>query len=688
MHEWPESRIVLDRIAQMTRLRRAQAMTQGAAMGLVVAAAVVTGTLLSGADVTMAAATAAVIVAAAVALALWRFDRSAAASAAALESRAPECRNLVVTAVALLDDRRHTPLHICRVVLQDAARIAQRLDPGRLFPWSPVLTRLAGAALLCVAAFLVRVPAVERLLPDLSTAASTAPVVADVRVTVTPPAYAGLPAESVVNPERITLLAGSRIALEIDGSAAVMTVDTGNASTPVTRGSRGVFEAGVEVAADGFVAITPTGADGTAGLRRLIGVTATPDRPPVPRVTAPGKDVFLREATAALPIAVEATDDLGLRSLTLAYTKVAGVGESFTFTEGEVPLTVRRTSDRQWAGDGTLPLAALALEVGDMVVYRAVAADRRPGARPVESDAYIVEIVSASEAMAEGFSIDDTQDKYALSQQMVIVKTERLIAKAASRQSPGADAIREEAMTIAAEQRSVRAELVFMMGGHFEDEFVEAEHEHEIAEGRMDNSGRADLGRAIRDMSRAAAELTDGNLKPALEAEKAALDAMQRALSRRRFILRTLTQRESIDDARRLTGSLSDAARARRAAAEAEAPPHIVALRDGWTRLTALSGRRDLASQDAAAITAVIERLLPAASADRAIVDIVAVLSKAGEAVAAGRGPDARKAIDEAATRMAALLRAVAPASTGAQDAERRRLKGALSDAQRRAGGR
>jgi hypothetical protein len=323
-----------------------------------------------------------------------------------------------------------------------------------------------------------------------------------------------------------------------------------------------------------------------------------------------------------------------------------------------------------------------------MLVYRAVATDGRPGAMPVESDAFIVEIVSANEAMAEGFSIDDTRDKYALSQQMVILKTERLIAKASTRPAPVAEAILEEAMMIAAEQRSVRAELVFMTGGHFEDEFVEAAHEDDISDGRMDNSGRADLGRAIREMSRASAELTEGNVKVALEAEKTALAMMQRALSRRRFILRTLTQREAIDDTRRLTGTLTDLARTKRVTADPEVSPAVVALRQGLAQLGELSAKPTLSRTDADAVTPVAAQLLKAGAGDRAIVDVVAVLSKAGEAITANRQADARSALADAASRMTALLRKVAPSSSAGMDRQQRRLKGALSDVQRRGGGR
>jgi hypothetical protein len=688
MREWPESRVVVDLLTRVTRLRVMQAVATGLAVGLAVGAVLVLVLLLNSVSTRLALLMGLAVAMAGGVIAWARTTRTEAASATAVESAAPQCRNVIVTAAALLKDPGHTPTTVCRVVVHDAAQIAGTLRPTTLVPWGRPAGRVVAAVAVFAAVFLVKVPGATDWLPTLATEASSTPVVSRVRMTVTPPAYSGLAPDTFTNPERIAALAGSRVDLEISGSGARMALETADGTVVAPRTADAAFTTTLLVNADGFIAITPFDEADVAGPRRLIGITATPDRPPVPRVTLPGKDLFLREATAELAVTVEASDDLALRSLKLAYTKVAGVGESFTFTEGETPLTLTRTSGRQWSGAGTLSLAALGLEVGDMIVYRAVAADARPGAKPVESDAFIVEIVSASEAMAEGFSIDDTKDKYAISQQMVIVKTERLIAKAATRPAPSAEAIRDEALTIAAEQRSVRAELVFMTGGHFEDEFVEAAHEHEITDGRMDNSGRADLGRAIREMSRASSELTDGSLKVALEAEKAALEAMQRALSRRRFILRTLTQRESIDDTRRLTGTLSDLARTRRDVADPAVPPHVLALRSGLAQLGDLAAKSALGRQDADVLTTVTAQLLKVASADRAVVDIVAVLSKAGEAMTAGRERDARVALSDAATRMTSVLRTAAPTSTAGDDRESRRLKGALSDAQRRGGGR
>ncbi len=156
----------------------------------------------------------------------------------------------------------------------------------------------------------------------------------------------------------------------------------------------------------------------------------------------------------------------------------------------------------------------------------------------------------------------------------------------------------------------------------------------------------------------------------------------------RRFILRTLTQRESIDDSRRLTGTLSDLARNRRDVADPEVPPHVLALRNGLAQIGELAAKATLTRQDADALTTVTAQLLKVAAADRAVVDIVAVLSKAGEAMTAGRDRDARVALSDAATRMTTLLKTAAPASTAGDDRESRRLKGALSDIQRRGGGR
>jgi hypothetical protein len=86
-----------------------------------------------------------------------------------------------------------------------------------------------------------------------------------------------------------------------------------------------------------------------------------------------------------------------------------------------------------------------------MVVYRGVAADARPGALPVESDSFMVQIVSKERAAVGGFTVDDEFNRYAISQQMIILKTERLAAR---KSSMAADAFAEAAQDIAEQRRA------------------------------------------------------------------------------------------------------------------------------------------------------------------------------------------------------------------------------------------
>ena len=61
--------------------------------------------------------------------------------------------------------------------------------------------------------------------------------------------------------------------------------------------------------------------------------------------------------------------------------------------------------------------------------------------------------------------------------------------------------LEEQTSAIAAEQRAVRANFVFLMGGHVEDEEEEAEQSHEIQEGRLENTARREISRAVSHMT-------------------------------------------------------------------------------------------------------------------------------------------------------------------------------------------
>jgi hypothetical protein len=252
-------------------------------------------------------------------------------------------------------------------------------------------------------------------------------------------------------------------------------------------------------------------------------------------------------------------DDIAISGLTLRYTKVSGSGEQIDFVEGELPLQIARESEQRWRARGAIALPRSGLEAGDSLVYRLVAQDgrsrrrrhgrvghllhrdRRPrtGAARRRGDAS-----RAGEVRAEPAD-DRPQDQ----------------AASRTRTWNATGDPRRAGRAIAAEQRSVRANFVFLMGGHVEDEEEEAEQSHEIQEGRLENSSRRDISRAVSHMTSAEQGLTARNTAAALHAATQAVDALQRAFGRNRYILRTLASRTSLDPSRRLTGARDGAER-------------------------------------------------------------------------------------------------------------------------------
>lgn len=115
-----------------------------------------------------------------------------------------------------------------------------------------------------------------------------------------------------------------------------------------------------------------------------------------------------------------------------------------------------------------------------------------------------------------------------------------------------------------------------MLGGEIADEEVEAEQSVEIQAGRLLNRGQRDIRAATVAMSQAEKLLTGANTVEALKAERAAVEALQRAFARDRYILRALASRSQLDFTRRLTATAADALGWRRQLADA--PQNRVAI--------------------------------------------------------------------------------------------------------------
>ena len=559
----PDEQAIVTAVRRATRRARLLAIAEGIAAG------------------TAAAATSRVAgLVAAIVYVAWRWQDSRLRSVVeAAEQSHPELRNHLITwneiAAGTLDV---TPAARERVMVKAATR-AKAIDPARVFP----ATRLAQVVVVAAVAWTVvgvanwrRSPA-TRSGPAASSAQATSALLR-VTATIQPPAYTGLAATTSIDPAQIDAVQGSTLTMALESPAADVTVEQNGTAASLARDRDGRLAGRLTLTRTGYMVIT-------AGISRTIPIVVSPDTLPSVRITVPGRDLVYAGGNPRITFDARATDDYGLRSLALHYTKVSGSGERFEFKEGEIPLTVTRSSRREWRGAAARSLDELELKDGDMLVYRAVAADERPGDASASSDAFFIEISKLGVAAGDAFTLPEEETRYALSQQMLIIKTERLHQR---RASTPAEELADAALNLAVEQRMIRAEFVFMLGGEVQDEEVEAEQSTELQEGRLQNRGQRDLRAATIAMSQAEKLLTGTNTAEALVAERAAVTALQRAFARDRYILRALASRANLDPARRLTGDLKDASGWVRARSTASDDRRAAQLQDVMAGLGAI----------------------------------------------------------------------------------------------------
>jgi hypothetical protein len=617
-------RALLSRVRARLRARAAaHAFTAGGALFAL---------LMVGALPLLTSVVAALIVALAIVAWQWRIGDPAIARE--IETRHP-LDNLLITAIEIEQRPRPLSAEIRDAVWQQATAGARGADAARIVALAQPVAVVAAVLIGCV--LLARNGNVtEQVRQRLGTAAASTPVAPDISVRVQPPAYTQQPIETQTNPTQLTVVSGTAIRIESASRVLREWIATASESLDLR-------------------------VDDSAASRFLL-VNVIPDAPPSVRITTPGRDTALASPDVAMQLEVDSTDDLGLASLSLRYTKASGGGENVTFTEGELPLSVERVNTRQWRARAHWPLAPLGLGDGDVLVYRALARDANPNGEAVESDAFLIEIGRAAEIASAGFALPTEERKYAISQQMVIYKTEQLQANRARHP----DDWLEQTRMIGLEQRMVRAEVVFLSGGEVQDEVEEAAHSHELAEGRLENRGRAEMVRALNFMSRAEAQLNDGNATGALVFERQALASLERALDRRRYFLRTLPDRARIDITRRLTGERGEARSWTRAPVRTEPtlPDDVrVLMRD---LADAAAGRRPVDASLAARVGAIDPRS--------------AMLQKSAVAIASAQtAVEQQTAVGGAMAAVAAHALAALPAA-GSVYFDRDPLAGRLAD--------
>ena len=646
--EAPPCAVALERALSrlLTRIRAAHVL-------FAVAAGIALATLLraSGgavvADWTGAAAVSVVMVA-------TRRSRTRRQAAVLLERAAPGSRNTLITAEELLAHPERASARMRARVFGDAARLAAgvRLSAARPLR-GPAMTVLAA---IITAVGLTGIP--HRFAGSVLDVARGASMnrsgAVSLTVTVEPPAYTRRPATREVNPEHIEALAGSTARLSIDADPREWRLRFGR--HPVEWSASGT--AAVPLDESGYFALAPIASTAAA---RLVPVTVSPDGSPVVRIETPARDLVVPDATRTIRVKATASDDLALESLELRYTKVSGTGEDFEFVEGRLPIALVRASDQKWDGTAGVALGSLQLEPGDSLVYRAVAKDRRPGAQgEASSDTFFIEVAGPGQIGLEGFELPPEQERYALSQQMVVLKIERLRAREASMAH---GSVQGSAAAIAADQRAVRAYFIFLMGGHVEDEEMEAEQSNEIQEGRLENTARREISAAVHLMTRVEQGLMASSTAAALPPAKSAVETLQRAFGRNRYILRTPPSRAGIDPSRRLSGRLASAASWRRDV-QRPGPDARLARIDAFVSASLAVAKRISSGEPAAApwFASLAEQALAIEPGAREWQQSAARLTALGEAAAAARSRS---------EWLAQLSDAVKPALDAAQSASR-----------------
>jgi hypothetical protein len=616
-------------------------------------------------------------------VALRRPSRTTRRVALLIERDDPSLKNLIVTAEELLRHPGRSADWIARRIFDDAASRLRGVDFGSTVS----LSRAALAAMTAVLAA-TATPLAFRS-SGIAPSSSSRPIASSavrgtpvIEAHLEPPAYSKRPPSVLSNPERIDALAGTALTLVVGAQSTAVRVRFGDRELSAGQGSdRAGFA--MTLAESGYLAVEFNDGRARREPTRLIAVNVAPDRAPIVRVERPGRDLLLPTVKQAVEIDAAAFDDIALGALALRYTKVSGSGEQFEFVEGELPLAITRENAQSWRGHGRIPVAALGLEPGDSLVYRLTAQDERPGAAgAASSDTFFVEIAGPGQVALDGFAMPPEQERYALSQQMIVVKLRRLRERE-KRLSP--QALDDETGALAAEQRAVRGNFIFLMGGHVEDEEEEAERSNEIQEGRLENTATREIWRAVSHMTIVEQALAGHDTAAALTAAVKAVEALQRAFTRNRYILRTLPSRLRIDPSRRLAGELDDVKDESRPVASATEAPSVLLSRQLLADVIALIPvlrREPQSPQAVATLSAAAERALSAAAGDSQWREVAQAILRLRRSVSENAEPSRADADARAVVQM--LLERVRPETMLVRGATGDRLESAWAEEGRR----
>ena len=232
------------------------------------------------------------------------------------------------------------------------------------------------------------------------------PVVKLLRVTVTPPAYSGLPVRvQDDNAGDVSALKGSRIRFDVAASKGLSAASIAlgdSARKPMTvEGTRA--SGTILLMREGTYHVDLADNDGTPGVDPVeYALRIVPDAPPAVTILAPGENLVVTD-TAALGLMVKITDDYGFNALRLAYKLVQSRYENPAekFSTIALPLPPRGTTEAivpyRWS------IASLRLVPEDVVSYYVEVFDNDmvAGPKSAMSEIYSLRLPSMDEVFAQ-----------------------------------------------------------------------------------------------------------------------------------------------------------------------------------------------------------------------------------------------------------------------------------------------
>jgi hypothetical protein len=523
------------------------------------------------------------------------------------------------------------------------------------------------------------------------------PPFGELRWTLTPPAYTGLPLSRGRGDDPVIAIPGSRLELRSHFSSrwsAVRATRIGAGSASLQRlGEEWSVSIGIGVAERGL-AVEAIAADSVVS-RALLPITVRPDAPPEVELTAPAQDLVLASPAGRVTLIASASDDFQVAGMELAWSRTRGSGETFEYVDGTWPLSGVRPGKRV-SGQRTLELAGLGLQAGDVLHVRAVARDRNTVTGPGESVSGTRTIRIARPDELEQVNTDigfpmELPENPLLSQRMIMIRTERLRERAATL---GAAEVRRQAAELAHEQARLRervGEQVFTRATEaMQDPFADlsftetggAAHAHageeqaqpartpeEVAEAASEATGRGTMDEVahrhdespILDVNRtlqriydlmwgSERELNQASPAAALPHQYEALRLIQEMRRSERRFPRGAIQVDAVDvAAARGTGELKDAAPASRSAGIPLPGPEAAIA-----ELERLSGTLGGDRRSAAlSVSALGQRLLATPGIEASI---VALVEDASHAASRGEVDRARRQLARARLRLQPAL--------------------------------